>query len=279
MKLFADSGYYEDCYYETGDRISVSVFGQVSKDTVLGVFSYSYTVKSNPQSEQNVWIFDITLPEKGIIINAAGPFGWGEPGWSGKKTKYSHLREIKPPYQIGWTASEGKEIKPSETLSGFMFHTSFGLPGIVDFYVEGDAPLPKCPEGMAVDFIPGYHDLTTYGPGIMGKIIGPTAPPADFKPLEFLNYIINLKHQAFSLDWIKNKGIENSLDAKLDNAKKKLEAGDNNTAKNILNAFINEVEAQGCETYEDCPKGKHLTPEAYALLKYNVQDLMEKLTK
>ncbi|MBI4822893.1 MAG: hypothetical protein HY805_01510 [Nitrospirae bacterium] len=47
--------------------------------------------------------------------------------------------------------------------------------------------------------------------------------------------------------------------------------------KNILNALINEIEAQGCETYEGCPKGKHLLPEAYALLKYNVLYLIERL--
>jgi hypothetical protein len=45
----------------------------------------------------------------------------------------------------------------------------------------------------------------------------------------------------------------------------------------MLNAFVNEVEAQGCETYEDCPKGKHLKPEAYALLKYNARYLADNL--
>ena len=100
------------------------------------------------------------------------------------------------------------------------------------------------------------------------KTLGPTAPPADFKPVIFIDYIISVKHEAFSLGWIKNKGIENSLDAKLENAKKKLEQGNTTAAKNLLNAFINEVEAQ---------KDKHLTSEAYGLLKYNVQYLIEKL--
>ncbi|HLE09386.1 MAG TPA: hypothetical protein VI914_07135, partial [Thermodesulfobacteriota bacterium] len=106
---------------------------------------------------------------------------------------------------------------------------------------------------------------------------GPTAPPLDFKPLEFLNYIISLKHEAFTLGWIKNAGIENSLDKKLDSARKSLERGSATSAKNILSAFINEVEAQGCATYNDCPAGKHLTPEAWALLKYNIEYLLERL--
>ncbi|MEW6068695.1 MAG: hypothetical protein AB1610_10450 [Nitrospirota bacterium] len=271
----AISGVYEDCYYETGDRISVYVSGQVSKDKDKGIFSYSYTVKSSPQSEQNVWVFDIILPEKEIISGTGSPTGWKEPGWSGKPRKYSQKYDL--PYSIGWTTPIGKDIKPSETVSGFMFQTSFGLPGIVDYYAEGDVPLPKCPEGMAVDFIPGYDDLTPYGPGIIGKTIGPTAPPTDFNPISFIDYIINIKHEAFSLGWITNKGIEQSLDVKLDNAKKKLEDGNNTPAKNILNAFLNEIEAQSCKNYADCPEGKRLTPEAYALLKYNVEYLINNL--
>ncbi len=275
MDSFAGSGYYEDCYFETGDRISISVLGLTLKDTAQGVFSYSYTIKSSKQSQQNVWVFSIILPEKSIIIDAVAPVGWGRPGWSGKQTKYSHLREIKPPFEINWTAPEGN-MKPSESASGFTLKTSYGLPGIVAYYSEGES-VARCPEGMAVDFIPGYDDLTPYGPGIVGKTVGPVALPSDFKPVDFLNYIIDLKHQSTSLGWIKNKGIENSLDAKLDNAKKKIEAGDTKTAQNILNAFINEIEAQGCETYEKCPEGKHLTAEAYALLKYNALYLIEKL--
>jgi hypothetical protein len=119
-----------------------------------------------------------------------------------------------------------------------------------------------------------YKDKFEY---IVKRTLGPTAPPADFKPVAFVDYIISQKHEAYSLGWIKNKGIENSLDEKLDNAKKKIETGDTKTAQNILNAFINEVEAQGCKTYDDCPSGKHLTPEAYALLKYNMQYLIDNL--
>lgn len=273
----AGSGYYEDCYYETRDRISISASGQILKDLDKGIFSYNYIVKSNSQSEQNVWLFGVILPEKNIIIDAGFPVGWKQPGWSGKPTKYSHLREIKPPYSVSWTAPDGKDIKPSETVSGFTFKTSYGLPGIVDYYAEGYVSLPKCPEGMAVDFIPGYDDLTPYGPGVVSKTIGPTVPPADFNPLNFLNAIIFLKEEAFTLGWIDKSGIKTSLDAKLENAKLKIEQGDINAAKNILTAFLNEVEAQGCKSYDNCPIGKHLTSEVYALLFYNVNYLIEQL--
>ncbi len=121
---------------------------------------------------------------------------------------------------------------------------------------------------MAVDFIPGYDDLTPYGPGIVGRTIGPVQQPATLIPLVFLDYIVSLKHEAFRLGWITNKGIEQSLDAKLESAKAALQRGQPQTAGNVLGALLNEIEAQ---------KGKALTNEAYGLLWYNVQYLLDRL--
>lgn len=153
--------------------------------------------------------------------------------------------------------------------------TTYGLSAIRNFkaqptYIAKEEDIFKM--GVSKEeFLPSpwkYLDAFYVSIAWKGKTIGPTAPSADFKPIEFLNYVIDLKHQTSSLGWITNKGIEQSLDAKLENAKKKLEQGNNTAAKNILEAFINEVEAQ---------KDKHLTSEAYALMKYNVQYLMEKI--
>ena len=87
-------------------------------------------------------------------------------------------------------------------------------------------------------------------------------------PSTLLDNLISYKHQAFDLGWINNKGIYNSLDKKLENAKKHLKKDKTKQAINMLNAFINQVEAQN---------GEHLTSEAYALLKYNAEYLIKKL--
>jgi len=56
---------------------------------------------------------------------------------------------------------------------------------------------------------------------------------------------------------IENHGIENSLAKKAANACKKYGQGNNNAAANILEAFINEVEAQG---------GIHIPPSVAEML-------------
>ena len=83
--------------------------------------------------------------------------------------------------------------------------------------------------------------------------------------------------QAKSQGWIEDAQIKRSLQAKLDAAKKKYQSGNTKAGANILKAFINEVEAQGCQSNDKCPKGKSLSPEAYALLKYNAQSLIDTL--
>ncbi|MBI5892184.1 MAG: hypothetical protein HZB79_00780 [Deltaproteobacteria bacterium] len=224
-------------------------------------FQYDYTLISKSTSSQKVVMFSVdpfdkrkgkyqTYDDKGIEQKA--PTGWNT---TVGLTRITAL----------WGSDKGYELAPGGSVTGFSYITPT-LPGIMDYYAEGLAPIPE----VSCEFdepIPGYDDLTPYGPGVVGKTIGPTAPPADFEPIDFLNYIINMKHETFSLGWIPNKGIEQSLDVKLNAAKKKIEVGDIKTAQNILSAFLNELEAQK----------KHLTSEAYGLLRYNVEYLRSSL--
>lgn len=275
--------------------------------TATGIYTYNYSIYNPPINDGKIRSFDIDIskPSGGQELNSAGliiqrwvkadgtmlkrsfeeeiarlrkllrkpvipvgarpPLGLPFPGWSA---------DITVTGTVGWGGSDENLILPNQTLGGFIL-TSYGLPGIREATNDPVIDYDNLPEEYweNVELTTQLQDSLTYHL----KTIGPTAPPADFKPLPFLDYIISLKHEAYNLGWIKNKGIENSLDAKLDNAKKKIEQGNIEAAKNILNAFINEVEAQGCVTYEDCSSGKHISPEAYALLKYNVQYLISNL--
>ena len=63
-------------------------------------------------------------------------------------------------------------------------------------------------------------------------------------------------------------GIKNSLIVKLDNALTSVKHGNKRTAENILDAFVNEVNAQ---------RGKKLTAEQAASLITSVEDIKENL--
>ena len=67
---------------------------------------------------------------------------------------------------------------------------------------------------------------------------------------------------------IDNQGIVNSLIAKLNAAQKLIEDGKIDQAKNILNAFINQVQAQS---------GKHITPEVADILIESAEHILSHL--
>jgi hypothetical protein len=251
---------------ELRNKVDIKVTGLIIASQNEG-YLYEYAITNFKQSEQKVWVFRVIVDNEKLIENIQAPKGWFKP-----KVKplgrglFSSRQRIA---WVAWGSPDALMIRPEDFMSGFKFYApSFSLPGIVDYYGEGYAPSPWFPEGSAPDYVSGYDDFTPYGPGVVGKTIGPVEPPVDFNPIRFMDNIISMKHEAFSLGWIKNRDIENSLDVKLENAKKKIEQGNTNVAKNVLDAFSNEVEAQ---------KGKHLTSEAYGLLKYNVRYLIEKL--
>jgi hypothetical protein len=251
-------------YFKSAKDINVSV-GAVAEETING-FNYNYMLSSSKKSSQDVWSF--MIEHQSPLTNTLSP-----EGWSGMGTGITGGS----PYS--WSSDEADDfnIKPGGSLSGFSLQSA-GLPGIVTFYAHGWVDLPTITE----EEMPGEDEedcpeRNIFINAFKTKTIGPTAPPEELVPADFLRNLIEMKHEATKQGWITNTGVERSLDAKLDAALKNVQSGNTKAAGNILGAFINEVEAQGCETYDDCPKGKHLTPEAYALLKYNAQYLIDNL--
>lgn len=258
--------------YDRGNKVDPNVKTHVTWDKETSGHVYSFRVSNGNQAKQV--LSSIVIEFDSSIYGQVAP----NEDWD------MALHRINMPDTWEWFNPEG--ILQGKTRDGFSYKSK-GLPSITDMGFIGmrrvrfSGPYDADPEEIHVSFDRVMEALLAQYPDaektVTRKTVCPKDPPSDFKPLEFLDYIINMKHEAFSLGWITNKGIENSLDVKLNSARKKLERGDTKTAKNILNALINEVEAQGCETYDDCPKGKHLTPEAYALLKYNILYLIERL--
>ncbi len=247
--------------FELRNKIDLTVQAVVNLSGQNLLYGYKYTLHSLPTSEQNLWRFLLISKDTTSVVGLTNPQGWFK--------VIPHIDKSELELTIDWGSPSAKGTKPGETERDLSF-SSKSLPGICTYYAEGYAPPPSFEPGMAPDSIPGYEDLTPYGPGIVGQTIGPVLPPDPFVTVDFVDTLASYKHQAFTLGWINNQGIVNSLDAKLDNAKKHLEKGKITPAINVLQAFINEVEAQN---------GKKLTNEAYALLKFNAEFLIDQLSQ
>jgi hypothetical protein len=107
------------------------------------------------------------------------------------------------------------------------------------------------PRGLPEDIVPKTVEESKAfdkAISIFGKTIGPTAPPANFIPLDFLAYLIDLKHQAQALGWIGGPKLVEELDKKLDQVKEKLLEGHIESAQGKLKSFIKKVQAHFKET-------------------------------
>ena len=269
---------------------AVDIASTVSYDTSKSLYSYSYTLesaKSNVGSIQKLEM-DISRGPNTLNLDTTGLTFDSEFELNNFRERYAQLSS--KTVSIGIPVLPGREwvgmltnrytvsisadsafIKPGGIVKSIVI-TSRGLPSIrvcvISPNFQDDLLFPSIEDtsanAMTIAQMDSIRDAVNYH----GWTIGPTAPPVNFTSATWLDTLISYKHQALNLGWIDNQGIVNSLDQKLDNAKSQLQKGDTAAAKNTLRALVNEVEAQN---------GKHLTSEAYALLRYNTEYLISKL--
>lgn len=288
----------------------VQVRSEVTFDGVAGRYHYFYRLTNPPGNTGQISIFDIEIvqPPGGKEFSPEGHVIELGENFDGEKVTSSFIEELsplleKPVVPVGadvpkgwgagisvygtllWGSNEKTyRIMPGHSLKGFEA-VSEGLPGIRSFevkpaftlVVEGFVTKEDIEKSMAIKEQIKFR----------GKTIGPTAPPANFVLLDFLNYLIDLKHQAQALGWIGGLKLVEELDKKLDQVKEKLLAGNTESAQGKLKSFIEKVEVHYKETKEhEIEKikekkedKKFVTSEGYALLKFNAEYLREQIGK
>ena len=188
--------------------------------------------------------------------------------WSEAPTRWTCNYGTLPDYSkgsFGWGAREKDFIKPGKSQDGFSL-LSYGIPAILDVLVKPYINLDL----LSNEYEENLEKTVALRNKVkwMGKTIGPKAPPKVFNAKTSIQSLIDLESQSLTLEWIKDSGISKSFEAKLESAAKKIESGDKKAAKNILKAYLSEVETQ---------QGKHLTTEAYAVLYYNGKYILDHL--
>lgn len=256
-----------------------------------GIYVYSYSVANSNASTATIAQvhLDVSQPNGGVVLDGTGlPKGLGfASGVAALNLADPAAKQVvmstadAPPGWIVGTSMNGTmlwgaatlnaTIAPGQTQTGFFLY-SRGIPAIRSFSAEPDLDVDSLPLAEpAPETFPDYVQALVQirnQARTTGVTIAPTAPPVTFQPVEFLQSIQSYKEQAFKQGWITNQGVANSLDVELNAALAALQAHDSTTAKNVLNALLNEVEAQS---------NKFLTAEAVALLQINTQYLISKL--
>jgi hypothetical protein len=242
------------------NKIALTQFASLKSSG--NAFEYNYVLTNGGSAVQSVWRFELILVQIDSLKVLKAPADWEHFVFP----KHNTLEWSAIPMDTieGYIAPIGS----GQTLSGFSFLSS-GLPGIVAYYAEGDGPTPYFDEGQATDEpIPGYDDLTPYGPGVVGRTIGPVLPPSPFVPLNFLDTLTSYTAQSRSLGWIKDQATADKYSGYFASAKTSLQQNNASAARSTLQRVLQDANVDSTS---------NLTSEAYALIRYNTEYLLTQL--
>lgn len=265
----------------------VEIEAQIQYDATNQVFLYSYVVRNDVSSigKINRLKVDISRDPTSVQLDTVGlifknsflqqSFQRNYPRLAGRVLPVGF--PTLPQYWIGLLTDSGEVsfsgqyVPPGDSVSGLTLSCK-GLPAIRRFTAEPEditSQYPSVDEVSDPDSLIARIMENRRATIYQGHTIGPSAPPSSFVDTTFLNTLVSYKHQAFALGWIKEEGIVTSLDAKLEAARLQIFAG-RPSAEQILQSFVNELEALNT-------RGNLITSEAYALLKFNAEYLLERL--
>ena len=193
-------------------------------------------------------------------------------------------------------------IKPGRSLNGFEI-MSRGLPGIrrciVSPFFDVDSLFPDLDDANRTLSI-AQMDSIREAVNFYGWTVGPTAPPANFDASAWIDTLLSYTRQSVELGWIgkgrdndcndderPDNGIIKNIELRLLKAKRELTTGDSVQARNELEKLVQKVEriwkrsqkdeqGEGRERWQK-RESVIMTSEAYALLKYNTEYLIERL--
>jgi hypothetical protein len=219
-----------------------------------GKFSYSYNLNSLPSSKQMVNTFVlVTSPDS--TANGAGPVDWDFGGIPSKA--------------LGWVAPPGFDvfIKPGSRDSSFYFENS-RLPAIVQSLIRGDNGSWASIFGDTVEFTIDQWFDEALSNSYQLKTVGPSVHSSSMVPLKLLDTLISYCTQSRALGWIKGDSTESKYLSYFRTARTILTRRDSAGARAALLPVLQYVVSDSSSA---------LTTEAYALILYNTEYLVNKL--
>jgi hypothetical protein len=238
--------------WSRADSLRVSVSLDSAALTASGT-SLWMSVEVTADSHQPLW--RLVLERRAPVSLASGP------------ELFRGMGQVAQGQAALFWAGAGGRVLPGERKAGFSF-SGTGIPTVVSFWAQGYyPPLPATLQNEAS--LP--PEPTVYENSVRGLAVG-LESPSDASPPGLVARSLSLLRSVCDLGWITSAGVCHSLQVKLDAAGKFVGRGDIQSARGALGAFLDELAAQrGPEP------GKHVTENAYWLLKINAEFLLSRL--
>jgi hypothetical protein len=169
----------------------------------------------------------------------------------------------------GWEVAGLQKLRyslpPGNDQEGVLIHTQ-GLPTIVRFYIQGYRPEPDFGSDWSTYKERSQSDFLSNS--FVGTTIGPVDPPDTLIPLDFLDTLSTYSTQSRALGWITSQTVADKYLSYFSTAKTQLDQNNTAGARTTLQSVLRDV---------DVDSSSALTSEAYALLRYNTEYLLDQL--
>ena len=168
-------------------------------------------------------------------------------------------------------------VRPGSRQRGFVL-LSRGLPTLRNALLEPDlsAFQPSEEERDTLGLLPEDLDDEAQRSNLAIATLGPAGLPTDLSLDDFTRQLVDYVEASLEQGWITSAGVANALQKKLLNLTRMLEKGQERSALQIARALGNQLEGASCRSLT-CPGRKPIQSEAYALLRFNLDALLEKL--
>ena len=282
---------------------NVLVTSSVSLDRVSGIYTYRYTIENGLISAGRIISFeiDISRDSSGALLDSSGlqfrnarleaTYRQAVAGLGDQVIPVSF--PSLPMYcDAGVTFRRTIDffrplIDAGQRVSGYVVN-SRGVPGIRGFIAsprfEVNDYYPRVDEVSNPDSLADEIDRDREAVKYRGLTVGPTAPPANFVTLTFLDTLLSYTRQSAQLGWLgrdrdddcddderPDDGVVRNIENRLQKARRELVRGDSVKARKELVKLVRKVDRLQ-------RRGERImTSEAYALLKYNTEYLIERL--
>ena len=247
--------------FQPATKIEPFISAKISKDTLTNRFVFNYSISNGINSEQKLNYFSLIFDSDSVeSINNVDT-------WWNRRQKIIQDGEFSNSNFWLWSADQG--LDRGWFNSGFIISAS-GLPRINNSYFQGASPefgyTGSIPNSKVTEELSYLNTFPTNY--IVKKTISPGGIPSPFIHDSFIDSLQNYITQSLDLTWIKDEATYYKYNSFLIRAKVALEQGDTNSTRTNLQSIITNVELDSSTS---------LTSEAYALLKFNTEYLLEQL--
>jgi hypothetical protein len=252
-----------ETFFEPATKIEPGIVATVLVES--GSYRYHYIVRNGSSSQQRLLNFSIRLFS--TIDSITRPNQKWRTGLYSSPVAVYWSNTLRDPSGL-YTLFDG--VAPDSAVSGFSFKSS-GLPAIVTANFRGNAPLsivfPDEPPGEIAALLRPLRQFPANT--VQSNTVGPKEPPTPFSVTAFLDSLISYTNQSLAFGWIANQLTADKYTNLFSTARSQLESTDTTGARVTLTSALANVTVDSAAVL--------LTSEAYALLRFNTEYLLDQL--